>query len=436
MQRESDDCDAIVIGAGAAGLAAAIELVCKGRHVCILEAREWPGGRILTLEDGAPVPIELGAEFIHGESPCVFEHLARTGDAAIDVPRARWTLQRRELRRAEPSMASMQRQLQALRKPSRDISFADLLRRHRRALTASARSLACTLVEGFDAADPERVSALETLAEWSGAAAADAPTFRPRRGFGPLIGSMVEELKAHGAGIRFGAVVSEVRWRRARVEVHFVRHGEPEQMSARFAIIALPLGVLQLPPQVTGAVRFVPEPRGYRAALDRLNSGPVTKLVMRFEQPFWEEIEHERYRDAAFFHAPQAPFPTFWTTLPVRTPLLTAWSGGPRAARLEGKSDGELVQLALQSLEALFGRAPYARMLQSVRCHDWQRDPFAIGAYSSAGVGGGTARRALARPVQDTLFFAGEALDEDESGSVGGAINTGTLAARRSLHAR
>jgi monoamine oxidase len=161
--------------------------------------------------------------------------------------------------------------------------------------------------------------------------------------------------------------------------------------------------------------------------------GPVVKLILHFSQPFWEQLEEERYRDAAFFHAHDAPFPTFWTTLPVRTSLLTAWSGGPRAAKLEGKSQGELVQLATQSLVTLFGRGPYAHLLQGVHYHDWVRDPFANGAYSSSAVGGGRARTGLSRPIEDTLFFAGEALDADESASVGGAINAGLLAARRLL---
>src|SRR5262245_57367697 len=108
-------------------------------------------------------------------------------------------LQRGLLRLAHASMLRMKRELHALRKPSRDVSFADFLRRHRHGLTPSARSLALTLVEGFDAADPERVSALETLAEWGGDAAADAPSFRPLRGFGAIVGSLLNEVQAHGA---------------------------------------------------------------------------------------------------------------------------------------------------------------------------------------------------------------------------------------------
>ena len=76
MSKGSDEYDVIVVGAGAAGLAAAAHLSRNGKSVCILEARERIGGRILTASPrGSVVPLELGAEFIHGESPAVFEQL-------------------------------------------------------------------------------------------------------------------------------------------------------------------------------------------------------------------------------------------------------------------------------------------------------------------------------------------------------------------------
>jgi len=72
-------------------------------------------------------------------------------------------------------------------------------------------------------------------------------------------------------------------------------------------------------------------------------------------------------------------------------------------------------------------------MLEGVYWHDWQNDPYSCGAYSYAGVGGGPARKQLAQSVEQTLFFAGEALDEEEPSAVGGAINTGRKAAEQLL---
>lgn len=132
---------------------------------------------------------------------------------------------------------------------------------------------------------------------------------------------------------------------------------------------------------------------------------------------------------------PEAPFPTVWTSLPARTPLLVAWAGGPKALRLSGSSHEEIVSHALHTLRLLFGRrVPVKRYLEAVHWHDWQRDPFACGAYSYPLAGSSAAtRRQLSRPVAETLFFAGEATEPEESASVGGAINSGRRAARELL---
>ncbi len=430
--------DTLIVGAGAAGLAAAAELTAHGQSVCVLEARSRVGGRVLTLhEAGVAVPLELGAEFIHGESPSVFKSLRAANDIAIDAAQTRWMLQSGRLQPGEQAFDTMNQELQKLARVRADLSLTEFLERHRRALSDPVRSMAQMLVEGFDAADPGRVSAREILKEWSGNSAADAPTFRARRGYGALLDAMSSGLDPARAQLRLGTRVGELHWRRGSVTAHAVRHDEPMQVRARQAIVTLPLSILQLPPAASSAVRFVPELRQKRSALARLAMGPVVKLLLRFSRPFWTEVHQQRYRQAAFFLAPQAPFPTVWTTLPLRTPLLTMWAGGPKALRLSGRSTGELVKLALQSLAPMFGRAvPYEQLLEGVHWHDWQRDPFACGAYSYSLVGGARARHVLAQPLERTLFFAGEATDEEEAASVGGALHSGTQAAQRLLESR
>jgi len=194
----------------------------------------------------------------------------------------------------------------------------------------------------------------------------------------------------------------------------------------------LPLGVLQLPGHAAGAVRIVPDP-GKRAALDGLATGPVIKVVMHFRKPFWEEIDEGRYRDGSFFRAPAAPFRTFWSTVPLRGSLMNAWAGGPNAQRLSGCNEAELTSAALDSLQSMFGKKIRVRaMLERAYLHDWQADPFARGAYSYVIAGGTGSRKALATPVKNTLFFAGEAADtRGESGTVAGALQSGMHAARQ-----
>lgn len=436
MSKAADEYDVIVVGAGAAGLAAAAYLSRNGKSVCILEARERIGGRILTARPrGSVVPLELGAEFIHGESTAVFEQLRLAGDVAVDAAQTRLrTPHPGRLKHSEDLFETMKERLQAIPKPRVDQPFAEFLEKHRRRLSPTVRAFATMLVEGFDAADPARASAIEILKEWGGGSAADAPTFRPQRGYGALMDSLAGSLDPEKACVQLDTVVDEIRWRRGEVKVGFTRHGEPGQARASQSVITLPLSVMQLPPLTPGSVLFTPALPRKQLPLSRLLMGPVVKLVLCFSKPFWAEIDDGEHRDVAFFHARGAPFPTFWTSLPVRTPILTAWSGGPKAMRLVGRTTDEVLRPALASIAEIFGkRRDYHKMLEAVHWHDWQSDPFSSGAYSYAGVGGGPARRQLAKSVEGTLFFAGEAVDEEESSSVGGALNTGQRAAKELL---
>ncbi len=431
----SEEADTVIIGAGAAGLAAASELVSNGHDVLVLEARERPGGRILTdRKTLAPIPIELGAEFIHGESSVLFRRLKAADDVAIDASRERWIADRARLHRADEQRRELQRIFGRLSAPARDMSFADFLHRHRRSVPPSVRQLACMMVEGFDAADVSRISAREVLDEWSGPVAADAPTFRPAQGYDTLIRSIRQGLPVDRATLLFGSIVRSVTWREGRVTIEAQRHGESIRVQAKRAIVTLPLGVLQLPAGSSNAVRFTPELRNKRKALMHLAAGPAIKVVMHFARPFWAELHESRYRNAAFFFAPKATFPTFWTSLPLRTSILTAWCAGPRADTLTGRGRNAVIASVMDSLRVVFGRRNYSSLLENVAWHDWQGDPFSCGAYSYVLTHGAGARHSLARPADDTLFFAGEACDtEGGAATVGGALQSGARAAHQVL---
>jgi monoamine oxidase len=246
--------------------------------------------------------------------------------------------------------------------------------------------------------------------------------------------SIRHTLPADCATLQFGTIVRTVAWRKDRITIEAQRHGESMRIQAVRAIVTLPLGVLQLPAASPHSVRFTPELRGKRGALRHLAAGPAIKVVMNFSRPFWNELHESRYRDAAFFFAPQAPFPTFWTSLPLRTSVLVAWCAGPNADRLAGKGENEIIASVMDSLRAVFGRRNYSSLLEYVSWHDWQRDPFACGAYSYVMTHGAGARRSLAGPVEDILFFAGEACDtEGEAATVGGALQSGARAAQQLL---
>jgi monoamine oxidase len=429
--------DVIVIGAGAAGLAAAATLAEHGKRVCIVEARDRIGGRIFTRnEPDVPIPLELGAEFIHGRSPVTLRWLRRFNTPIVDASQTRFSIRGGKLQDADDVFDEMKSGLARVRRPAKDIAFAEFLDGPaRRVLSPAARRFARTLVEGFDAADATRASTREILDEWSGSSAADAPTFRPLHGYGGLVTAIASDFDPTQVHLHLNTIVGEVSWSRGRVEVNATHFGERVSFVASQAIVTLPIGVLQLPAHSPHAVRFTPELRDKQRALMGLAAGPVIKVMLKFREAFWEETHDGKLRDAAFLHAPDAPFPTFWTPLPMRAPVLAAWCAGPNATRLSGLNESQIVSRALESVTILLGdRARVMSQLRGAHVHDWQADPFACGAYSFVTVGAGAARAALSRPTERTLFFAGEAVDtEGEPATVAGALQSGERAAHQAV---
>jgi monoamine oxidase len=400
-------CDVVVIGAGAAGLAAAHALSRAGRSVLVLEARERIGGRVWTRRmPGIAVPVELGGEFVHGEARITHRLAKAAGLGFTPSGRTQRYVERGRLRPVDSFKQAQlaMRDTSALRQ--RDLSVDEFLRKKR--LPALTRSFARLMVQGFDAADPARASARAIAEEWSGGQMSGSQP-RLREGYGALLDWLAARILEQGGRIKLDAPVREVRWKRGLVEAI----GDSFRVLSRQAIITLPLGVLQ-----SRAVRFLPG-LDKKEAMEKLASGPVIKAALRFPTAFWQK----RAPGAAFFHSPGAPFPTFWTPLPAGAPLLIAWSGGPKATQPSWPA-------IRRSLTSVFGRIEEP---DEVVIQDWANDPFARGAYSYVLVNGEGARQALAAPLAGTLFFAGEATSAGDSGTVAGALETGQRAARSAL---
>ena len=437
--------DVVVIGGGVAGLAAARALVEGGARVRLLEARDRIGGRVLTVrDDRLTSPIELGAEFIHGAAP---ETVGVVRDAHLityEVLGERWRAGRGQLRRVDDywkRLDLVMRRLDPELDPDRSFQeFLDSKPGGRR--LARERTLAAEFIQGFHAADLARVSA-RSLAE--GGSPGEDPD---ERRMGRLIDGYdrVPQWIARGLDdvIALDSTVERIAWRRRSVRVSITarpRH-PPRTITARAAIIALPLGVLQSAPPTPGSVAIDPDPPTFRRALDTMESGAVLRIVLAFREPFWTERQIRGVPDGAnlacmhFLHTLHAPIPVWWTSFPVRAPMLTGWVGGPRAHALVRQGREAILDTALDTLARHLSlrQRTLAGLLTGFWMHDWLGDPYARGAYSYPLVGGSQASRILARPVERTLFFAGEAMDSEmRSGTVHGAIGSGRRAARAVL---
>jgi len=432
------------IGAGVAGLAAARSLCAAGIKVCLLEARDRVGGRIHTIHGPSlPVPIELGAEFIHGRPPTIIAIAEKGGLKIQKMPGRHEYWQEGKRVRQDDVFGKIDEIFERMSDPGLpDQTFSAFLGQINP--NQEARQWATDYVEGFNAARADRIStrslAYESRAQQT---IGGDRAFRFSQGYHCLVDWLWQECASCGVILHLDTVASTVDWRRGHVEVTArvsTNHSTQHIFSAERAIITVPLGVLKAPEESPGAICFRPQPPSLYAALDQLEMGYATRVTLRF-RPGFREL-HPALVESGFIYSSEDAFPTWWS-LPERpgtriTPGVTGWAGGSKAERLTGLSDAQLARRAMKSLAEIVG-ARFDAMRKDVEAwyvHNWNADPFARGAYSFARVRGLEARRILSEPVENTLFFAGEAADtEGHAATVHGAIASGQRAAQQILSA-
>lgn len=405
------DADAIIIGAGAAGIAAGRALADAGRRVIMLEARDRIGGRIWTDHTFGRVPVERGAEFIHGAKVVTWEWIDRLGMATLAVDR--WAgrrildhsgvlvgseaLERPDLR----PLQTLEEDLAAYAGP--EGSFADWM--SARSFSPLAMHIADIRLAHSACATPAELSLRALAAELRGGYD-DGGDFRILAGYDRLLAAI-----AAGLDIRLNSPVEAIQWNE-----HAVTVSTPHQhWRAPAAIITLPLAILQ-----ADVVHFDPPlPRAKARAIAQLRMAPALKLLLRFDQQFWDE-------DLTFLSL-RDPAPVWWTVRPDE-PLLTAFLTGPRAAHLSAQGAEGALESGLGSLAAAFGAEP-RRRLAAWQVVDWSADPWARGGYSATPPGASAARRTLAAPC-GALQFAGEAtVCDNNPATVHGAMLSGMRAA-------
>lgn len=436
-----------IVGAGVAGLAAARALVDAGEDVTVLEARDRVGGRLHTVrDDRAAHPVELGAEFLHGEATETTELVRSAGLVSYEVLGVRWRAEGKRLTHVGnfwDELDDVMRKLSDTRTPDR--SFQEFLDSNPGGpRLARARSLAREFVAGFHAADPTLISE-RAMAE-GGSPRGDQEEERIGRlldGYDRIPQWLARDL---GGALQTGTAVTRIVWKKGHVRVSTRRTSSDDvgEVMARAVIVSVPLGVLLAERGDEGAIEIEPAPATHVRASRLLAMGHARRVIYTFDHPFWESRRLRRVpRDSSlstmsFLQGTDKDFPTWWTMMPMRIPMLTAWAGGPRASNMAGLSNEHVAALGVSALARMIGvsRSTVERALVGSWTHDWSVDPWSRGAYSYNKVGGSDASKTLSRSVDDTLFFAGEAADaEGRNGTVHGAIASGRRAARQVLRA-
>lgn len=414
--------DALIIGAGAAGLCAADALLQSGLEPLVLEASACIGGRIRALEGFADFPIELGAEEIHGPENAV-QDLARnlkaeslrhfTTDDMIrldgDLRFLDQAEQDADVHRAFELVAG----LGSYNGENRTVQ-EHLIRAHfpRRAWHYLDSRL------GVEHGTTLDRLAMRGFVHYERGWEARETNYTLRGRYLDLFQPMIERL---GSRVLLNAPVQSVDWQNEPQ----VRTADGTEYRPRALIVTVSLGVLR-----EGSLAFHPPlPLEKLSAVSAIGFDAGMKIILNFRQRFWDERMYFLHTDGFL--------PQYWATGNGKSEegrVLTAFVGGTRAEML-ARMGVDPVRFALEELDELFGARLASRSFDRGFIADWGADPFVRGLYSYPTTETTEAdREALARPLGGRLFFAGEATDTaGHSGTVHGAMETGWRAAREIL---
>lgn len=417
----------VIIGAGAAGLMAARELLLAGRKVTVLEARDRCGGRIQPLPAAEfGYPAEAGAEFVHGEAPVTRRLLRESGLSLLSIEGPQWRFDDGKFSQASSQDADAAELHEALQELKDDLTIAQFLRRRFAGPKYDRlRNSIERMVEGYDAADPERASTLALREEWmDGGRSTQA---RIAGGYGALVDFLTAECRNHGVAIHLGSAVSAIEAGNSRAVVRCT-NGEAHECDA--VVLTVPLPVLE-------GIVLPPTERERVAAAADIGFGNVIKILLRFEARWW--IERRMDLADLTFLLSDAKIPVWWTQHPADLPVLTGWFGGPKTEAMASLGEPELIETGISSLAEIFGFEPkqLMRKLVAARTINWAHDPLARGAYSYATPQTRAAQAALSRNDGRAVFFSGEALYRGrDMGTVEAALASGLETARTLIGSR
>jgi monoamine oxidase len=405
----SGNVDVVVVGAGAAGIAATRRLVAAGKRVVLLEAADEIGGRCITDTRTFGVPYDRGAHWIYSADINPLAKFAT--QAKLDLypapPGQRMRIGRRYAREGEMEdfLAGLVRANTAIADAARktDTACMQVLPKDLGEWRPSIEFVLGPYNSG------KELGELST-ADIARSAARDNNAFC-RQGFGALVAKL-------GAGLPLltATAVARIGWGRASVEVEMARGG---QFQARAVIVTASTGVLN-----AGKIKFTPDlPKRQLDALGRLKLGshdhvalelPGNPLGLRADELVFEKSDSKQ--TAAIFANVAG------------STLCVVDVGGNFGRDLAAKGEAAMVDFALGWLGGLYG-TDLKNAVKRRHATRWNDEPWVLGATSAASPGAQSARRILMEPLGNRLFFAGEAAHETLWGTVGGAWESGDRAA-------
>ncbi|MES2629164.1 MAG: NAD(P)/FAD-dependent oxidoreductase [Bacteroidota bacterium] len=425
--------DCIIIGGGASGLIAAAKLLKRHRRVLILEARERLGGRIHTVKHNFSVPVDLGAEFIHGDLPVTLKLMQEHGLEKQAVTGDNWRSHDHKLEQDQFAIEHHEVLESGLKGLFEDVTVKDFVGN----IGADGkydemkRSIV-SFVQGYDTADIAKASTFALRDEWLGMK--EENQYRPVNGYVHLVEALVKDVLHLGGEIITSTTVAKISYGEGKAEVYTI-NGDILQTAK--VLVSVPAGVLQLDPGQAGHIEFEPRPEAHLAAYKRLGYGHVVKVIFEFKEAFWRKgNDHRPVINTLGMLFSDETFPTWWSNPESPAHLLIGWLGGPDAKKFSNSSNDDIIAEALQSLAAIFGEDAGVLKSMLVACDvgNWSAEPFTLGAYNYRTVNDKSIISTLKQPVKDTVFFCGEAVyDGDASGTVEAALVSGIEAAAKIL---
>ena len=397
--------EVVIVGGGAAGIAAAQQLTQANVETILVEARSRLGGRAWTVTDGSPFPIDLGCGWLHSAERNPWREIAEAQGCSIDKMPPPWTrpslpasFPLAEQRAFGEALGRFYQRLDSRAAVKPDVAAAALLEPGNR--WNDLLNAVSTYVSG---AELDCVSARD-LASYDDSGL----DWRVVEGYGRVIAAYAGNVK-----VELGCPVMQIDRRGQRLKV-ITNKGT---LTANAAIITLPTNVI-----AEEADLFMPRlPEKIEAAAG-LPLGLADKIFLSLE-------DHEEFEpDSRIFGSTKNSGTAAYHVRPFGRPQIEAYFGGKLARQLEGGGSAAFHDFAVSELVGIFGSS-FAQRLKPVRMHCWGTDPFSRGSYSYAIPGKAACRTVLAAPVDNRLFFAGEACSPADFSTAHGAYATGIAAA-------